>query len=159
MIYSMPKDTSYGPITRRNFLKTASVFTAGLVMGCAVNPVTGERQFMLVSEDSEIKIDRENSPQQFSSDYGRIQDKQLSNYISRTGKNMAKLTHRPDLPYSFQGVNATYVNAYAFPEAASESPGGFFYLLKMKLSLVLSSGMNSAISTHAIRRDRCQIPC
>jgi len=102
-------------ITRRKFLKTASVFATGIAMGCAVNPVTGENQFMLISEDSEIKIDQENSPRQFSADYGLIQDKKLHNYIRRTGKSMAKNTHRPDLPYSIQGVNATYVNAYAFP--------------------------------------------
>jgi predicted Zn-dependent protease len=102
-------------ITRRDFLWMTSMSTAGVLLGCAANPVTGRRQLMLMSEDKEISIDRENSPHQFSADYGGLQDKQLNNYISRTGKNMAAQTHRPQMPYNFQGVNATYVNAYAFP--------------------------------------------
>ena len=88
---------------------------AGVLLGCATNPVTGKRQLMLMSEQKEISIDRQHSPHQFSADYGRLQDRQLSDYISQTGKNMASQTHRPQMPYSFQGVNATYVNAYAFP--------------------------------------------
>ena len=92
MEHLAPIHIPYKSITRRKFLKTASVFTAGLAMGCAVNPVTGENQFMLISEDSEIKIDQENSPRQFSSDYGLIQDKKLHNYIRRTGKSMALLS-------------------------------------------------------------------
>jgi predicted Zn-dependent protease len=88
---------------------------AGVLLGCATNPVTGTSQLMLVSEDTEISIDRQHSPHQFSADYGPLQDKKLNEYISRTGQAMAPQTHRPKVPYSFQGVNAVYVNAYAFP--------------------------------------------
>ena len=70
---------------------------------------------MFVSEDQEIAIDKENSPQQFSSDYGPVQDPELNKYLDDTGKMIAGHTHRPYMPYSFRAVNATYVNAYAFP--------------------------------------------
>jgi len=102
-------------MTRRHFLRLTAVSGAGLVLGCATSPVTGKRQFMLVSEDDELKIDKQHSPHQFSADYGPLQDSALNAYLDRTGKRMASLTHRPDLPYSFRGVNATYVNAYTFP--------------------------------------------
>jgi len=102
-------------ITRRDFLWMTSMSAAGLMLGCATNPVTGQSQLMLVSEDKEIAIDRQNSPHQFSADYGQLQDKRLQDYISRTGKQMAAHTHRPQMPYKFKGVNAIYVNAYAFP--------------------------------------------
>ncbi|HHC25764.1 MAG TPA: tetratricopeptide repeat protein [Desulfobacterales bacterium] len=105
---------SYG-MTRRNFLRVTSMSAAGFLIGCAVNPVTGEKQFMLMSEAQEVQIDKENSPHQFSSDYGILQDRALNNYIAGLGKNLAAKTQRPDMPYSFQGVNATYINAYAFP--------------------------------------------
>ena len=101
--------------TRRDFLWLASVSTAGVVTGCATNPVTGNRQLMLVSESQEIQMDKENSPHQFSSDYGKSQDTQLNNYLEQVGQDLAAKSHRPDMPYSFQPVNATYVNAYAFP--------------------------------------------
>jgi predicted Zn-dependent protease len=102
-------------MTRRHFLWLMAMTSGGVVTGCATNPVTGKQQFMLISEDQEIAIDKENSPHQFSADYGPLQDKALNDYINSTGKNMGARTHRPTMPYSFRGVNATYVNAYAFP--------------------------------------------
>ena len=87
----------------------------GLAMGCATNPVTGESQFMIMSEAQEIAVDRENAPHQFSSDYGIVQDRSLENYIQATGERMAPNTNRPQMPYNFHCVNANYVNAYAFP--------------------------------------------
>ena len=102
-------------MTRRKFLWLTSMSAAGFMAGCATNPVTGETQLMLMSEDSEIQVDRQNSPHQFSADYGILQDQELNQYIDTIGKRIAAKTHRPQMPYSFQGVNATYVNAYAFP--------------------------------------------
>ena len=101
--------------TRRDFLKASAISAAGLLSGCAVNPVTGKSQLMLLSEDQEIAIDRQNRPLQFSADYGLAQDTMLNAYINNTGKQIASFTHRPQLPYSFNCVNAVYVNAYAFP--------------------------------------------
>jgi predicted Zn-dependent protease len=101
--------------SRRDFLWTASLSTAGALAGCATNPVTGKSQLMLVSENQEIGIDKKNSPHQFSADYGVTQDSALNSYIDRTGRTLAGISHRPYMPYSFRVVNATYVNAYAFP--------------------------------------------
>ena len=102
-------------MTRRHFLRLTAMSGAGLALGCATSPVTGRRQLMLVSEDDELRIDKQHSPHQFSADYGILQDSALNAYIDRTGKRIGSLTHRPHLPYSFRGVNATYVNAYTFP--------------------------------------------
>lgn len=102
-------------LTRREFIWMSSLTAAGILTGCAINPVTGQSQLMLVSEDSEIQIDKKNSPRQFSVDYGTIQDNILNNYIHQTGKKISSVTHRPNMPYSFRCVNASYVNAYAFP--------------------------------------------
>lgn len=101
--------------TRRYFLKASAMSAVSVLAGCAVNPVTGQSQLMLVSEDQEIAIDRQNNPHQISADYGLVQDPALNAYLNRTGKHIASFTHRPQLPYSFNCVNAVYVNAYAFP--------------------------------------------
>jgi len=102
-------------MTRRRFLWLSSMAAAGFAAGCATNPVTGKSQLMLVSEDQEIQIDRQRSPFQLSADYGTVQDAALARYVDRTGKRMVAHTHRTQMPYNFQVVNATYVNAYAFP--------------------------------------------
>ena len=70
-------------MTRRRFVQWSALATAGWVVGCAVNPVTGERQLMLVSEKQEIDLDQRNSPHQFSADYGPVQDQALNNYLNQ----------------------------------------------------------------------------
>lgn len=110
-------DRAYkGTLTRRDFIRLsalAAVSTA--VAGCAANPVTGQSQLMLMGEGEEIQIDRVNTPHQFSADYGVTQDAALSAYVSGVGARLAQVTHRQHMPYRFAVVNATYVNAYAFP--------------------------------------------
>lgn len=102
-------------LSRRHFLWLLSLSSAGWVAGCAKSPVTGKPQLMLVSEEEEIQVDKQYSPLQFSSDYGSVRDKALNEYVSDVGKKMSSRSHRPKMPYSFRVVNATYVNAYAFP--------------------------------------------
>jgi len=102
-------------LTRRRFIWLTGMSAAGVVAGCATNPVTGKSQFMMVSEQEEIQIDRQYSPMQFSDDYGPSQDTALNTYVNGVGRAMAARTHRPNMPYSFRVVNATYINAYAFP--------------------------------------------
>ena len=115
MKHSLEDRIYTGKLTRRDFLWLATVSTAGVVTGCATNPVTGQRQLMLVSESGEISADQQNSPHQFSSDYGTAQDQALNNYVAQVGSALSGVSHRPNMPYTFRAVNATYVNAYAFP--------------------------------------------
>lgn len=129
------KDITHYALTRRKFLWLTSISAAGFMVGCAVDPVTGRKELMLVSEDQEIQIDQQNSPHQFSSDYGPLQDKALNNYIEQTGKRLAAYTHRPDMPYSFRGVNATYVNAYAFPGGSIAATRGILLALENEAEL------------------------
>lgn len=107
-------------INRRQLLHWAGLgvsaaVTQQLLAGCAVNPVTGQSQLMMVSENQELGIDKQQSPQQFSTDYGVVPDGRLNAYLSRVGREVAARSHRPQIPFSFRAVNAAYVNAYAFP--------------------------------------------
>jgi len=122
-------------MTRRDFLWLASLSAAGALAGCAVNPVTGQKQIMLMSEPQEIDIDRKNSPHQFSADYGALGDATLNSYVSGVGQKMAAISHRPEMPYSFRGVNATYVNAYAFPGGSIAATRGILLALENEAEL------------------------
>ncbi|WFS62954.1 M48 family metalloprotease [Pseudodesulfovibrio thermohalotolerans] len=103
-------------LTRREFLKAGAMTAAAAgLAGCAKNPVTGQSEFMLVSEEEEIQLDRQASPQQLSNDYGTTQDTVLNDYVSGVGKSLSDKSHRPQMPYNYHVVNANYVNAYAFP--------------------------------------------
>jgi len=102
--------------SRREFIKAGGMTALGMALGgCAKNPVTGQNQFMLVSEEQEIAMDKQASPHQLSADYGPVQDGELNNYVAGVGKSLSDKSHRPHMPYSYQVVNANYVNAYAFP--------------------------------------------
>ena len=140
----MVSDTSLqirqNTLTRRQFLWLTSVTAAGYLVGCATNPVTGKKQLMLMSEEQEIQIDKQYSPMQFSSDYGLVQDKGLNKYIDKTGQKMAALTHRPKMPYSFRVVNATYVNAYAFPGGSIAATRGILLALDNEAELAALLG-------------------
>jgi len=141
-------------MSRRHFLWLMALSSGGLITGCATNPVTGKRQLMMISEDQEIAIDKENSPHQFSADYGALQDKALNGYIDRTGKNMAARTHRPDMPYSFRGVNATYVNAYAFPGGSIACTRGILLSLdnEAQLGALLGHELGHVNARHTAER-------
>jgi predicted Zn-dependent protease len=127
-------------MNRREFIRLSSLAAVGFAAGCATNPVTGKSQFMLVSEDQEIQIDRQYSPFQFSADYGAVQDKALNDYVDRTGKNMAARTHRTHMPYSFRAVNANYVNAYAFPGGSIACTRGILLSLDNEAELAALLG-------------------
>ena len=126
-----------GGLNRRDFIRWSTLAATGWLAGCATNPVTGESEFMLVSEQDELAIDRQHAPLQLSADYGRTQDRQLGDYIARTGKGLAAGAHRPQMPYRFEVVNATYVNAYAFPGGTIATTRGI--LLKMDNEAELAS--------------------
>ena len=109
-------DRAYlGTLTRRDFIKLAALVSVSTVAGCAANPVTGQSQLMLMGEGEEVQIDKTNTPHQYSVDYGVTQDAALGAYVTGVGASLARISHRPHMPYNFNVVNATYVNAYAFP--------------------------------------------
>ena len=128
------------PMTRRDFLWFMSVSAAGFMAGCATSPVTGRRQLILVSEEQEIQIDKQNSPHQFSADYGVVQDEALNRYVDQTGKAVAARSHRPHMPYSFRVVNANYVNAYAFPGGSIACTRGILLSLDNEAELAALLG-------------------
>jgi predicted Zn-dependent protease len=127
-------------LNRRQFLQLTSLTAAGWMVGCATNPVTGERQLMLVSEQQEVELDKSNAPHQFSADYGPSQDNALNAYISQTGSRLAARSHRPQMPYSFRAVNANYVNAYAFPGGSIAATRGILLNLDNEAELAALLG-------------------
>ena len=127
-------------LTRRDFLRLSSLAAAGYVFGCATDPVTGKKQLMLVSEDTEIQIDKQYAPLQFSTDYGSVQDSKLNRYVSEVGNKMAASSHRPHMPYSFRVVNATYINAYAFPGGSIAATRGIMLSLDNEAELAALLG-------------------
>lgn len=83
-------------MTYRCFVLSLAVL--GLAGG-ARNPVTGAREFVMMTEAQEIALGRE-SDEQVRSQMGLYDDDELQQYVSEIGLRMAARSHRPDLPWS-----------------------------------------------------------
>ena len=138
-------------LSRREFMLLGALSAAGLVVGCATDPVTGRSQFNMVSEDTEIALDKQHSALQFSNDYGALQDKALNAYVQQVGGDMVAHAHRPHMPYSFRGVNAVYVNAYAFPGGSIAATRGILLQLdnEAELAALLGHELGHVNARHA----------
>ncbi|MFQ6042584.1 MAG: M48 family metalloprotease [Candidatus Poribacteria bacterium] len=93
----------------------AVVLISLFAIGCAVNPVTGKRQFSLISESQEIAIGDEQYPIMTQVSGGLFQGEALQAYVNEVGQRLAKVSHRPNLKYEFNVVNSSELNAYALP--------------------------------------------
>lgn len=100
-------------------LFTAAIF---LVISCAVNPVTGKTQIMLMSEAQEIQLGTSYHPQVMAT-FGEYADNDLQNFVQTKGTEMGKISHRPNLEYHVKVVDSQVVNAFAVP-------GGYIYLTR-----------------------------
>ncbi|MEE4287664.1 MAG: M48 family metalloprotease [Mariniphaga sp.] len=107
----------------KEIAKIILVFTAILMVpSCAVNPVTGKKQLMLMSEAQEIEMGKQYDPQVIST-FGQYQDDQLLQLIQTKGDEMGKLSHRPHLQYHFRILDTPVINAFAVP-------GGYIYFTR-----------------------------
>ena len=118
------------------------LFGASLLGACATNPVTGERQFALVSESQAIAMGQA-AAAQVRQTIGLADDRALQNYVSRTGLALAGVSERPNLPWSFQVVDDPTPNAFALP-------GGFIYVTRGMLNLMDSQAELALVLGHEI---------
>ncbi len=96
--------------------------TVMLVISCAVNPVTGKKQLMLMSEAQEIALGLSYDPQVMAT-FGSYPDNNLQNFVQTKGNELGKISHRPNLEYHVKVVDSPVVNAFAVP-------GGYIYLTR-----------------------------
>lgn len=99
------------------------IFSFGaIVQSCSTNPVTGKKQLTLMSEEQEVAMGKEADPQ-IVAQFGLYEDSELQAFINEKGKAMAKVSHRPNLQYTFRIVDSDIVNAFAVP-------GGYVYFTR-----------------------------
>lgn len=100
-----------------------SCFAAILMIpSCAVNPVTGKKQIMFMSEAQEVQLGKEYDPQVMET-FGEYKNEPLQALIDQKGKEMGLISHRPNLTYHFRILDSPVVNAFAVP-------GGYIYLTR-----------------------------
>ena len=113
------------------------------IIGCAVNPVTGQSNFVMMSEAEEIKLGREANPDIIKQYGGVYDDVALQSYVQHIGQSLAAVSHRSNLAYHFTVVDSPMVNAFALP-------GGYVYITRGLLAYLNSEAELAAVLGHEI---------
>ena len=112
------------------------------IAGCAVNPVTGTQDFVLISENEEIAMGREYNAQILKKN-SIYQDKELQDYVQSIGDSLASRSHRPNLVYRFTVLDSSDINAFALP-------GGYIFINRGLMSYLSSEEELAAVLAHEI---------
>ena len=134
------------------------LFTVILVVfSCAVNPVTGKKQLMFISEKQEIEMGKQYDPQVIAT-FGEYQNPGLLAFIQEKENEMGKISHRPNLEYHVRILDSPVVNAFAVP-------GGYIYLTRgilaqfnneAELAGVLAHEMGHITARHTVSQQSKQ---
>jgi predicted Zn-dependent protease len=111
-------------------------------LGCAVNPVTGRREIILMSPEREAELGRQGS-EQVASEIGLVEAPALAQYVDAVGKRVASHSPRGNVTYSVQVVQMPESNAFALP-------GGYTYVSRGLLALANSEDELANVIAHEV---------
>ncbi|HZR22287.1 MAG TPA: M48 family metalloprotease [Vicinamibacterales bacterium] len=124
-------------------LSKAVTLTLNLALAaCATNPVTGQREFSLMSEDKEIQLGQEQDVQ-VRKEMGVYADRAMQQYVNDVGLKLAQTSERPNLPWHFAVVDSPAINAFALP-------GGYIYITRGILPFLQDESQMAGVLGHEI---------
>jgi predicted Zn-dependent protease len=131
-------------IARNRVVRRISIVVAGalLLTHCAKNPVSGGKDFVLMSEQQEIQMGAQ-AHEDVLQEYGMVENPQLQAYVTRVGKALAAKSHRPNLNWHFTVVDSPEVNAFALP-------GGYIYITRGIMAYLNSEAELAGVLGHEI---------
>ncbi len=140
---------------RVNLLSVSLVF---LLASCATNPVSKKKQVVFMSEAQELAMGKEADPQ-IIAQYGLYENQAIQDFINEKGKQMAAISHRPNIEYNFRVVDSDILNAFAVP-------GGYVYFTRgimahfnneAEFAGVLGHEIGHIAARHTVEQQRNQI--
>jgi predicted Zn-dependent protease len=127
---------------RHKLIGTLPFVLLCLLCGCAVNPVTGQSELMLLSEQDELQLGRQ-TEQAVSKEYGVYDNPVLQGYVQNVARPVAGVSHRPALPWQFKVMDSPVVNAFA-------APGGYVFITRGLLAAVNDEAELAGVLAHEI---------
>ncbi len=125
------------------FRRIAVVLVGALgLTHCAQNPVTGDKDFVLISEQQEIQMGAQ-AHQDVLKEYAALDNPALQAYVNAIGQQLAKQSHRPKLQWHFTVVDSPDVNAFALP-------GGYVYITRGIMAYLNSEAQLAGVIGHEI---------
>ncbi len=113
-----------------------------IILRCAVNPVSGKKEFMLLSKNQEVAMGQQSDPEIVAA-YGLYPSQELQQFIKSQGQKMVEVSHRPDIAYEFKILDSPIVNAFAVP-------GGYVYFTRGILAHLNSEAEFAGVLGHEI---------
>ncbi|NOQ14471.1 MAG: M48 family metalloprotease [Methyloprofundus sp.] len=110
--------------------------------GCAINPVSGSHEVVLLSVEGEKEIGAENA-KQVEKEMGLFDDPARLKYVQSIGNRLASYSPYQEISYQFQIVDSEEPNAFALP-------GGYVYVSRGLLVLVNSEDELAGVIGHEI---------
>jgi predicted Zn-dependent protease len=130
-------------VTRRAFRRIAVIALGSLALThCAQNPVTGDKNFVLLSEQQEIEMGAQ-AHQDVLKAYAALDNPGLQAYVNAVGQRLARQSHRPQLQWHFTVVDSPDVNAFALP-------GGYVYITRGLMAYLNSEAELAGVVGHEI---------
>src|SRR6266850_668469 len=118
-----------------------SLLLVALCAACVRNPATGKMELDLLSESQEVELGKQ-AKQEAEQTYGVYKGKpELASYVETVGKQLAAKSDRPNLPYSYEIVDDSSVNAFALP-------GGPIFITRGILAYLDSEAEMAAVLGH-----------
>jgi predicted Zn-dependent protease len=121
------------------------VLSAALVAGCGtnvVNPVTGQTERSVMSEQDEIAQGKK-AHDEVLKEYGVYQDAKLQAYVNDIGQRLAAQSHRANLKWTFTVLDSPEINAFALP-------GGYVYITRGIMAYLDSEAELAGVIGHEI---------
>lgn len=114
-----------------------------IISNCSINPATGERELVLLSENEEDTIGKTEHPKILESFGGVYENKRLQNYIESLGNYIVNTSELPNKKFTFSILNTPIVNAFALP-------GGYIYLTRGLIYLCENEAQLAGVIAHEI---------
>lgn len=132
----------------------ALLLLSAMFTGCATNPASKKSEFVLMSEQDELKIGQQLSIMVAKQMRLLPKDDPLVRYVDKIGQRVAATSDRPELFYRFHVVDDGAINAFALP-------GGYIYVHRgllahfnseAELAAVLGHEIGHVTARHAVQR-------
>jgi len=129
-------------VKKNSSLLAIFIFILLIVVSCAVNPVTGKKQLSFMSEEQEKAMGLESDPAVIAQ-FGVYPNDTLQKFIQSEGDAMVKVSHRPDLKFTFRLLDANVINAFAVP-------GGYVYFTREIMAYFNNEAQFAGVLGHEI---------
>jgi len=118
-----------------------------LLAACQQTPITGRRQFIMLSRGQEMSLG-EQAWQQVLSDSRLSHDAAAVAIVERVGRRVAATAHQPDFEWEFKLIDSRQVNAFCLPGGKVAIYAGILPVCKNEAGLAAVIGHEITHATH-----------